>query len=390
MMFNKRTLALAAAGVVSLGSVAQAEEKLNSLQTMVSSTTLSGYVDTSIHWNLGSGNAFSPAYSFSGGKSDGFNLNVVKVRLEKPLDESQWAAGYVIDMIMGPDAVGFNDAANSFAGVDDFGLKEAYVALRAPVGNGIDFKIGTWNTIIGYEVFESGSNPNYTRSYGYSIEPTQHTGVLASYQLNKVVGFSVGIANTLTAGINARAINDSGNVSESRKTYMGAVTITAPEDSGFLAGSALYAGIIDGFAGSGDEQTSYYIGATLGTPVAGMKIGASLDVVDDLHIGGVNVGSAWAAAIYSSFQLSEKAGIHARAEYARNSGGIWNTGGGVKDVFALTGTLQYDLWKNVISRLEVRWDHAMDSRRSFDPLDAFGSGGKRNEFLVAANFIYKF
>ncbi len=59
--------------------------------------------------------------------------------------------------------------------------------MRAPIGNGIDLKLGTWDTIIGYEVANAGGNPNYTRSYGYSVEPTQHTGLLGSYQVNKVV-----------------------------------------------------------------------------------------------------------------------------------------------------------------------------------------------------------
>ena len=28
-------------------------------------------------------------------------------------------------------------------------------------------------------------------------------------------------------------------------------------------------------------------------------------------------------------------------------------------VLELTGTVQYDLWKNVMTRLEVRWDHSL-------------------------------
>jgi hypothetical protein len=57
------------------------------------------------------------------------------------------------------------------------------VTLRAPVGNGLDFKLGVWDTIIGYEVFDAGSNPNYSRSYGYFLEPTTYTGIQASYHI---------------------------------------------------------------------------------------------------------------------------------------------------------------------------------------------------------------
>src|SRR5215467_12778025 len=105
MKFNKWTIALAAVGVVSLASAARAEEKASSVMTALSSTTLSGYVDTSAQWNFGTGNGRLPDYKFGGSsKADGFNLNVVQIRLEKPLDEAEWAAGYRVDLWAGPDA----------------------------------------------------------------------------------------------------------------------------------------------------------------------------------------------------------------------------------------------------------------------------------------------
>jgi len=62
-------------------------------------------------------------------------------------------------------------------------------------------------------------------------------------------------------------------------------------------------------------------------------------------------------------------------------------------VLAATGTIQYDLWKNVLSRLEVRWDHALDSGNAFGgsaPTPVGTDSLKRNNFMVAANLIYKF
>jgi hypothetical protein len=396
---NKWTLGLAAVGLVSLPAVVQAEEKPNQLLTALSSTTISGYVNTSVHWNPGTGNANPAAVAFNTPtKQDGFNLNVVNVVLEKPLDESTWSAGYKVDLIYGPDAVGWNGSVGAAA--SDLSIKQAYVALRAPVGNGLDIKLGTWDTIIGYEVFNAGSNPNYTRSWGYTIEPTQHTGLLASYQVNKVVGISAGIANTWAAGINAR------NTTESQKTWMAAVTLTAPDSMGFLAGSALYLGIVDGFNGlAGNDVTSFYAGATLATPIKGVKIGAAFDYaeVDDNGAGFVKSASTYAAALYLSASATEKLSFHARGEYARvNSlyatGGALNSGfgsvGGIpEEVFTLTGTIQYDLWANVLSRLEVRWDHALHGRPFGGSAAGAGVPGGANEndaVLVAANLIYKF
>src|ERR1041384_1415061 len=104
MKFNKWTLGLAAVGVVSLASAAKAEEKSSVVQTALSSTTISGYVDTAAHWNPGSG-AGVAFYGYGGvAKADGFNLNVVQLSIAKPLDESEWASGYKVDLWMGPDA----------------------------------------------------------------------------------------------------------------------------------------------------------------------------------------------------------------------------------------------------------------------------------------------
>src|SRR6266566_7933420 len=139
MKFNKWTLALAAGGVVSLGSIAQADEKpMNQVLTAVSSTTLSGYVDTSAIWKFGTGNANLPGRAFDGvGKLDGFNLNVVELQLEKPLSEDQWAAGYRVQLLLGPDANGYNTSpfGGGTSASHDFSLKDAYVALRVPAGN---------------------------------------------------------------------------------------------------------------------------------------------------------------------------------------------------------------------------------------------------------------
>ena len=53
MKFNKWTVGLAAVGVVSLASAARADEKMNAVQTALSNTTLSGYVDTAATWRPG-------------------------------------------------------------------------------------------------------------------------------------------------------------------------------------------------------------------------------------------------------------------------------------------------------------------------------------------------
>ena len=59
-------------------------------------------------------------------------------------------------------------------------------------------------------------------------------------------------------------------------------------------------------------------------------------------------------------------------------------------MFALTETVQYDLRKNVLSRLEFRWDHAGDGSKAFGENDAAGNPTLKNSYEIIANIIYKF
>jgi len=397
MNCNPWTKALVAAGLVSLPAIINAEETPSSVLTTLSSTTLSGYVDTSAQWNVGTGNAHVPNYAFGGpSKADGFNLNVVKLSLEKPIDPAEaWAAGYKVDLLFGPDADALFTQSTSATGQGDFAVKQAYVSLHAPVGNGLDFKVGVWDTIIGYEVFESINNPNFTRSYGYTMEPTTHTGIQAAYQFCPVFSAAVGIANTFGPTINERAFPTK---AESYKTYMGSFTFTAPTNCGFLAGSTLSGCIINGFnsaspsvAGPAD-QTSYYVGATIMTPVTGLKVGACYDYAGVSHqpiTVGTDHPSGYANAVggYASFQLTEKLSVYGRGEYASSG---TSAAFEARKVVEGTITLQYDLWKNVLSRLEARWDHAADGSQPYGGTFADDEGHKKNSYILLASVAYKF
>jgi hypothetical protein len=194
--------------------------------------------------------------------------------------------------------------------------------------------------------------------------------------------------------------------------------LTAPDDWGWAAGSTLYGGVINGFSsGVAENHTHYYLGSTLATPVAGLKVGASFDYLDAFNYDSSG-DTIWAAAGYASYQATEKLSFHARAEYMEGEASPDDF-----EFFALTGTIQYDLWENVISRLEIRWDKCMDSPfgtdnvfggknsdspgtvtsagESFEPvaeriLNGLGISGapasddSDNAVLVALQLIYKF
>lgn len=418
MKFNKWTIGLLAVGLVSLNSAANADDNTSStVLTGLSSTTLSGYVDTSAQWNMGTGNANNPNYSFGGAsKADGFNLNVVQLSLDKPLDESEWAAGYHVDLWLGPDANALNSQSSGVSfgpgSGTDFAIRQAYVSLRMPVGNGLDWKIGVFDTVIGYESLSSPNNPNYTHSYGFTIEPTTHTGILATYKVNDMINISGGVANTFGPTINEKAQGPNSSLggsgaAESYKTYMAAIALAAPSSWGWVGGSTLSAGIVNGFNSAAGEfggggQTSFYAGLTMNTPINALKLGSSLDYVtvhdsaatfangfNDAFTGD---GTAWAAALYASFQATEKLSVNARGEFLDDSAGIVGDASAIglnrEKIWAFTGTAQYDLWKNVITRAEFRWDHG-DNGQFFGGT-ASGAPNRKNAYMLAAQVIYKF
>jgi len=378
--------------------------------TALSATTISGYVDTSAVWNPGTGNAHPAPYSFNAGKQDGFNVDMVDLKVAKPMDESQWAAGYVLELMYGPDANAVDSSSQP--------IRQAYVSLRTPVGNGIDWQIGQWDNLLGYESTDSYKNPNWTRSYGYTLEPTEHVGVLATYKVNDVVSAQVGVADSVTTigGNGAPAFgNARGSAIESKKGVVSLLSLTAPDSFGDWKGSALYVGADYGpglafdKAGPGGHQvdkTHLYVGATINTPVKDLTLGAAWDSVNNMDTGAVE-GAAMTVAGYVSYKITDKITSNARAEYAHGSafdnllasdptrpnGGVGINGAGPQEakVFALTETIQYDLWANVISRLEVRWDSSADGSPHFGATNpTTGGPTKNNEITVAANVLYKF
>ncbi len=408
MKFNKWTLGLAAVGVVSLTSVALAEEKPNAVQSALSSTTISGYVDTSAQWNIGNQSTAPggnyPPYTFGGAnKADGFDLNVVQLSIAKAMDESEWASGYRADLWFGPDAA----TLGSLGGGNQVAIRQAYVALRTPVGNGIDWKVGVFDSIIGYESLESGNNPNMTRSYGFSIEPTTLTGLLGTYRFTDEFSATFAIANSYGPAINgSQQLSPNGT---SFKTYTGALAYTAPSEWGWAAGSSFYAGFITGynpnagggtgllasftpFATGGQNVVNYYFGSTLNTGLTGLKVGAALDYLY-AHNQPTTANSMIVPGLYVSYQATEKLSFHGRGEYVYVEGNAGAPNSSL-DGFELTATVQYDLWENVISRLEFRWDHSCDVNwlgpNTTGFVNSQGINNQKNATMLAANFIYKF
>src|SRR5580658_8582625 len=381
MKIEKWTLGLAAVGLVTLSPALLAQgaaPQLVPIQTALSATTISGYVDTSAVWNPGTGNANPAPYAFNVGKQDGFNFNAVDVKIAKATGEESWAAGYVAELSYGPDAQAIDGGA--------YPIRQAYIELNMPFYNGLNWQIGRWDSLLGYESSDSMSNPNYTRSYGKTFEPTENTGLLGSYKFCDAFTLQAGVADTLdTLNLNSRSDPGAYPV-ESKKSVLTKVILTAPDSWGDFKGSKVVAGFDHGQGADtaipgAHDRTEWYVGTTVNTPVKDLTFGASWDWIHDLDVAGTPPGLGLTGPItleahyvnaiagYVSYKATEKLTLSSRVEWANGSGladallidnGLPVAGTPVNfdKVLALTGTVTYQLWDNVISRVEIRWDHS--------------------------------
>ena len=210
--------------------------------------------------------------------------------------------------------------------------------------------------------------------------------MIGSYKVTDAVTIQAGIADATTP------LNGFGpvpnQVQSSDKTIAASVAFTAPDSFGFAKGDTLSLGTLLNIDGGG--QDNFYAGLTVPTPMSALKVGASFDLVSDNNQTTANRhnDSGFVLGAYSSFQATDKLSFNLRGEYFDLAGGTTTyapygatTNGKGEEV---TATLQYNLWANVISRAEFRWDH-IDSGTAFS-----NTGGCADSFLLAANLIYTF
>ena len=140
------------------------------------------------------------------------------------------------------------------------------------------------------------------------------------------------------------------------------------------------------------------------TPISGVAVGLAFD-----YTTGMQYEDSYAEALggYVSWQISEKLKLNGRADWAKGYNGsavgagyhgafgYTSAGDDRNELFSLTATADYALWKNVISRLEFRWDTTLTSDTPFGGTVAAAGGtqpvdGDKTAVSLLANFIYQF
>ena len=206
----------------------------NFVETAQKGIKLSGYVDAGYSYNFtGAANGTSDVTgrfgSDTAAKGD-FNLYAVKIALEKALtSENKAQAGFRTDVMIGEDANYFinrsstNNINNSNQNSNSLFLEQAYVSIRAPVGNGWDFKVGKFVSILGYEVMERPANMNTTYGLLFQQMPLYYTGVLSSYKFDDYLDGKLGVVNGSNSDNNTTTSGNSDGCA-----VLAALNVTAP------------------------------------------------------------------------------------------------------------------------------------------------------------------
>ncbi|MES1173751.1 MAG: porin [Myxococcales bacterium] len=306
--------------------------------------------------------------------------------------------GGTLSLRFGPSAQRYNSSCLSGKCDADYGLqnvKQAFASWRPAAPITLDF--GKFDTIYGAEVADSQDNMNYTRGVLYWLgQPAFHTGL----RLNAELSDNLSLRALIVNGWNNTIDNNTG------KTFGLQVTGHAPRGDahewisaslGYLGGperddtfavSCAAGQVFNSASTSGcSPGTGGTTTGTIDRPTSNTKgwrhfidLLITSDPIDSLHLalnadlGVENVrddedptqfaSQSWLGAMLGArYLVSSKFALAGRGEVYKDKHGITTgsvNGLPIHDVVISTATLTVDFMptKNLMLRLDNRWDHA--------------------------------
>ena len=339
----------------------------NFVETDQKGIKLSGYVDAGYSYNFtGTTPQRSQVNSrFLGDSTQkgDFNLYAVKIALEKAMtSENKAQAGFRADVMIGEDAqmlinrgqpydAGGSSANGNYNGQVNSNalfLEQAYAEIRAPLGNGWDFKVGKFVTILGYEVIERPANMNITYSQLWqNAFPLTYIGVLSSYRFDDYLDAKLGVVNgsnsdnnttvngnsdgvALLAALNVTAPGGNANWSNNFQYSTALENNTGYQNSGLLTSSAP----VDNFDSPASGYAVIYNSWGNWAPkFANDKLLLAFDSVlanaSWSSVENITVNTTWyGAAVYAKYQFNDWFSLASRTDYlgSNNSGKFGITG----------------------------------------------------------------
>jgi hypothetical protein len=333
-------------------------------KTLWEENILFAYIENSLVWNLGrSGRGHTNNELRVFDNEDGHTFNAAEFSIKKDPSELR-PYGYGLALTAGLDAQKIHalgmfrddDDAFPFRNTAKFDVKDAYVSYMFPLGSGLTLKAGKFVTLLGYEVIEGPLNPNFSRSFmfGFSI-PFTHVGALLSYSPTEWLSLTAGPV----VGWDVARDNNS------RMSVTGQVAVTAVKD---LALSLNWITGPEQFNQNGNPRTVLdFVGNYTG--IKKLTLGVNVDYgweeeEASLAASGArsdNNATWWGWAGYVVYDWTEKLRTAVRLEYFKDAEGVRTLAvspGTKLDLYGVTATVQYNIWKGLFGRLEYRHDSA--------------------------------
>lgn len=249
----------------------------------MSAVTVSGYVQASY---------FHDSNQPADRKSDGylwntthnsFSVNKVKLTLASPpvvRSGEKWDAGYRASLLWGEDAAVLN-AGSPKSGFES--LREAYVDVNVPVGDGLDIRVGEMITLLNWEAGDGGAvNPNFSQGYQWYYSGNgPSAGVQAGYAFTDRFGAKVRVQNGLYAGPmdsnNGKAVVASLEFKPAEGLWFNLVGWNDSNRSGDVRGGSLVGGYdLTASLHSGVEIDYFDFGSTTGKSAGLSSVGGWL------------------------------------------------------------------------------------------------------------------
>jgi len=403
----------------------------NFVETAQKGVKLSGYIDSGYSYNFtGSGNQSQVNGRFGSDTAQrgDFNLYAAKIAIEKALTcENKAQAGFRTDIMLGEDATYFinrtaGQLRNTNNNSNSLFLEQAYVEIRAPLGNGWDFKVGKFVSILGYEVMERPANMNTTFGLLFNVMPLYYTGVLSSYKFDDYLDGKLGVVNGSNSDNNTTT---DPNVSDG-VALLAALNVTAPGGNANWSNNFQYSTGNDNNTSVSSTQNSNFTSSSVSANVSAYTLiynswgnWAPKFANDKLLLafnallgntsgsgsaggtgGDANVNSCWyGAGAYAKYQFNDWFSLCSRGEYlgSNNSYAFGNQGKTSTSYSHVTGD---NLWEytltagfNVIDNLLIRAEYRMDwGSNIYNTSNGYSNGSQSGgpAYYAGAEVVYSF
>jgi hypothetical protein len=337
-------------------------------KTYLEELMLYSYIENSVVWNMGKvGRGDVNELRFYD-HDNGYTFNAAEFSIRKDPSE-RYRLGYGAVITAGIDSQK-NHSLGIFRSLDDQGplfrntpkydLVEAYAAYLVPLGSGLTLKAGKWGTPIGYEVYENPKNLNFSRSFLYTLAtPYTHTGVLATYPFTSWFSMTLGVTNGWDNSDNnnghLRPMGVFDFIPIDKLTASVHWMVGPEQNRSLMHGEINNRFIVD--------TTIQYTGIDKLTLALNFDFAGEENDPTLVALGTrTDNNSRWSGvAGYVGYDWTKELRTVLRAEYFADPQGVKSgtiAPGHNLDLWEITATIEYKIWRGLVGRLEYRHDEA--------------------------------